>query len=766
MIDNVTRNGLIARVLMLKGEKGAKGDRGDINIDGTTFSLPVLVANGGTGAITAEGARNNLGLGDVIGQLAGTADSGLMQSLYKSIEDESRKRMDAIEDESKKRMDADRVLESSIGNIVASAGTDGSSSSEVADIRTAYDGCVYTSAGNSVRGQAGNLADMIGGVAKRKSYIDVGSLSSGLVYGKVGDKINTPSGTAVNHLKFAVTPGARYEVTRPLPKSATYYYMFIYVDSSDVIVGSETIGSSEAKNYTHVTVAPQNASYMYANTSASSTANVTVAVINGYDNLKYQLDTANGTADAKIGAVPVVGDETQLAIDNGGIGGSIGHALEFGTQTYWRHASANVNAGEMYRVVYRQNANANIAGYVYFADSSNRIIGIYGKPEKVLEAIKTIDVTVPYGASKMYIQSFFRDTVVASATHITGYNSLQNQIDSIENRLSGDHLPDYYAGDWLSNHISAIKNQTKVINGVSFAFITDMHFADNSKNSKYMLKEILDSTSVPFVICGGDFPIAYGDETMVREAGSKLLDYQAYIGNDRFFSIRGNHDFTSKTSASAATGLTLPIADTYDYICRAEEWHVGGMLPDHMCFWLDNAAQKTRIICLNSCDGQSDNSTQPWGVYYSITQEQVDWLVNEALDISGYRVIFVSHVPADPKLSSYSDTQDVLHGIMKALKKKTTYSASGSINVSVDYSKTDLDVICHIVGHSHKDESNSDEGLISISTTCDAHYQDDNIERKAGTVSEQAFDVFTIDFDSKKISAHRVGAGNDRNWTY
>lgn len=609
--------------------------------------------------------------------------------------------------------------------------------------------------------------DMIGSVAERKSYIDVGTLSYGIVEGNVGSTATIGTQSTWKYAKVAVTPGARYEVSHFLLANTSVKATLVYVDSSDVILKAEAPGVSTAGDYMHVTIAPANAAYMYVMNGYGHDSDIIITLVNGYDSLKYQFDTANDIADSKFGDVPITGDEVQLGtISNGSLSGNIGSVIAFGNQGYWRRAAVNVNAGERYRVAFKQSGNSTVSGYIWFVNSSNIIIDIEGKPADTSAAIKNVDVTVPYDASKMYIMSYFLGALYMSVIHITGYNSLQNQIDSIKKRLHDDNLPYYYTSDWIDNHISAIRKQAKVMNGVSFAFITDLHLAHNSQNSKYLLKEILDSTSVPFVICGGDYPVAYGDETMVREAGSKLLDYQSYIGKDRFFSIRGNHDFTAKTSADADTGLTLPVADAYDYICRAEEWHVGGMLPNHMCFWLDNAAQKTRIICLNSCDGQSEDSAQPWGVYCIISQEQVDWLVNEALDISGYHVIFVSHVPADPKLSSYLNTQDVLHGIMKALKKKTTYSASGSINVSVDYSNTDLDVICHISGHNHKDESNSDEGLISITAACDAHYGDDSIARTVGTVSEQAFDVFTIDFDRKKISAHRVGAGSDRNWVY
>ena len=125
----------------------------------------------------------------------------------------------------------------------------------------------------------------------------------------------------------------------------------------------------------------------------------------------------------------------------------------------------------------------------------------------------------------------------------------------------------------------------------------------------------------------------------------------------------------------------------------------------------------------------------------------------------GWYYIFISHIPADPAIESYHSSQNKLHNIMLALKNKTTYE-------NVDFSTSNNVAVCHIIGHNHKNQSNVDNNFLSISTTCDACYSDDGDGAKKGTLTEQAFDVFTIDYDNGTVQTHRVGRGSDRSWNY
>lgn len=330
-------------------------------------------------------------------------------------------------------------------------------------------------------------------------------------------------------------------------------------------------------------------------------------------------------------------------------------------------------------------------------------------------------------------------------------------------------LPDYYyINDYWPGVINDIRTRTQILNGVAFAFVTDLHFTANAGNSKTMLRDILNKTTVPFVVCGGDFPAAYGSESDLYDSGNALVEYRNAVGDDRFYTIRGNHDFTIKTNSSMTTGdpgtgATLPVGAAYNYICREQEGFLYCSAPDHMAWYLEIPSQKVRIIGLNSCDGQSDDTTRSWAVYAQITTSQLEWLVNDALSEDGYSYVFISHIPADPSMRGYNSSQLALHQIIAALANKTTVTAGG---VTADFTDSTSIVVCHIVGHSHIDESNVADGVLSIATTCDAYYTDDGHGAARGTITEQAFDVFCIDFDERTIYAVRAGRGSNRSWTY
>lgn len=423
---------------------------------------------------------------------------------------------------------------------------------------------------------------------------------------------------------------------------------------------------------------------------------------------------------------------------------------DYGTQTYWYRKEVPPVYGTV--VTLRVAGNVGIRAYIYYLNDSNMILKDEIKGSATLYKVARYPITPPIGCTKVLIMS-------SSNSYLT--------IEIISPNSTINNIPSYYPVNFLETSLSTLKQQTNFLHGICFAFITDLHFRDNSKNSKYLLKNILDNSIVPFVICGGDFTSAYGTQTDVETAENSLVDYRNYVGSDRFFTIRGNHDFTIKTSNSESTGYTAPYLDTYNFIARQQEKWTQHMQIDNMCYFLENESQKTRIICLNSCDGQSTDTTTAWGVYYSISQNQVDWLLNDALSKDGYNYIFISHIPADNSIEGYSSSQDVFHAIAIALKNHTNLNyTNGTINAIKDFTTSTSKMVCHVSGHVHKDLMHVDNNLLTITTTSDAHYTNDGEGAIAGTISEQAFDIFCFNYDTNTYYIVRVGRGIDRSGNY
>ena len=331
-------------------------------------------------------------------------------------------------------------------------------------------------------------------------------------------------------------------------------------------------------------------------------------------------------------------------------------------------------------------------------------------------------------------------------------------------------------GQLTSTEVTQLKAKEKQINdinskithGISFIFMTDPHFPDNDLLSKPAMKHVLDHTSIPFVICGGDFPGAFGTKDQVLDAANETLDYQNYIGKNRFFAVQGNHDFTTRKSATENIGWTAANALVYDTLIRPNEVYQPSIQAGKEYYYLDVLPQKTRIFMLNSMDGNpATENTDAWGTQYTISQEQADWLIAKAKEKTGWKFIFICHVPCDSNLDSYHPNEEYFHKVASAINNKQKLDFHvGSINESADFTDTTNQVVTILSGHNHVDQSSSKDGVLSITTTSDARYGDGGWARQPQSYTSPAFDVISIDYDKGTINTTRIGGGQDRAFGY
>ena len=618
------------------------------------------------------------------------------------------------------------------------------------------------------------INEMVGEVKRNKTALDV-TINSGKVFdGVIGSTITIKTSQYWDYACIDVKPKSTIRVSTARNANTGIDGYVFFTDDNGVIISKEIPATNTQDYITVELTVPDNATKMYVRISGTYASKGIKAVLLETIDLQTQINSQQSRIDSQQEEVTTLnlrmGDpikkETALeVITNSGkvFDGVIGSTITIKTSQYWDYACIDVKPKSTIRVSTARNANTGIDGYVFFTDDNGVIISKEIPATNTQDYI-TVELTVPDNATKMYVRiSGTYASKGIKAVLLTDYPvyekiaDLENNIDEIENKIA-DPLPSYYTTEWLNNHYSAIREQAQVLHGISFAFVTDLHFPSNALNSKYLLKNILDNTTVPFVLCGGDFPGAYGTQENLLATMKQLIDYQNTIGKDRFFSTRGNHDFSIRTSSTENTGYTAPVAKTYNAIMRNSEFAISSIQAGKFYYYIDIPAQKTRIFMLCSCDTQSSETT-PWGINYNVSQKQIDWLLEKMQEKDGWYYIFVSHIPADPAIGSYSSSQDELHNIMLALKNKTAYG-------NVDFSNSNNIAVCHITGHNHRNQSNVDNNFLSISTTCDAYYSDDGDGAKKGTLTEHAIDVFTIDYDSGIIQTHRVGRGSDRSWNY
>lgn len=384
------------------------------------------------------------------------------------------------------------------------------------------------------------------------------------------------------------------------------------------------------------------------------------------------------------------------------------------------------------------------------------------------DALYFVSITAEQ-ASQIINYTLYGGSDVTAATNVSvsifkyqAGSVVEQQVnDAIKNYVD---LPSYYYdNDWLDSKISEINTASAFTNGVVLPFITDLHFQANAKNSKYLLREVIEKTAASIVLFGGDYAPAYGTQSVLQGTLDDQMDYFGYLGHDICFSVLGNHDYRITASSTDSTQTKFTWGKTYNTVFRPNErWQINARTSGGF-YCIDNDVQKTRIIMLNSCTPPTSSYDAQMDGYCRVGAEQTQWFVDVLKEKANYKIIVVSHIPSDPDMPSYSNEMDDIQTLLEAFVAKTSGSTQHG---AYDFTNTTNELVCHICGHSHSDDSHVSNGVLSISTTCDAHYRDDGHGAVVGTVTEQAFDVYCINYDTKAISAVRVGRGNSRSWTY
>ena len=331
-------------------------------------------------------------------------------------------------------------------------------------------------------------------------------------------------------------------------------------------------------------------------------------------------------------------------------------------------------------------------------------------------------------------------------------------------------IPKYYTSSYLNGKTNEIIENSVIDSGTSFAFITDMHLKANSGSSRSLMKYFADRTSIPFIISGGDIPTAYSqtsgnEKTETFAAIQEWLAWVDFWGAYRVYQMRGNHDYVLPSRTDNTKYYNMSNGGVHQQMMSKFIDKVDCPEKDMCYYHFDNETQKIRFIVL---DGHTHNDNYPDIVVSWIFPPQINWLIDLLNNSDGYGVVLLSHEATDPAMPSYSENLAIVQTIAEAYKNRGTVDEEvGGESIHADFSNATGDLICILSGHSHKDASHVSNGLLSITTTCDALYNDDpNVVRTAGTVTESAFDIFSIDTENKTIKTVRIGGGSNREWSY
>lgn len=96
-------------------------------------------------------------------------------------------------------------------------------------------------------------------------------------------------------------------------------------------------------------------------------------------------------------------------------------------------------------------------------------------------------------------------------------------------------------------------------------------------------------------------------------------------------------------------------------------------------------------------------------------------------------------------------------------------SGYDAVSVNCDFMSAKGELVGYFAGHNHVDSLNTASGFNIVTTRCDAKEENTDAlkaERVEGTITEQSFDVFTVNKKTRTIHATKIGAGDDRTIEY
>lgn len=352
---------------------------------------------------------------------------------------------------------------------------------------------------------------------------------------------------------------------------------------------------------------------------------------------------------------------------------------------------------------------------------------------------------------------------------------LKERVREVEN----DGVPSYYT-EHLAGKLATINGYSGVTDESvpfventtvdQFVFITDYHgnaYAQTG-HSKAMMTYLVKNSAIDKVINGGDSCNGGTSPRKLTNAQYKhmLAKYISDTVPDApcdFFYVIGNHDRGKDYDGQGGEFDNLISTEElkeFAYLCYSAEKQVVDPKSGNTAYYFDVPDKKIRYIISNHA---MRDYTYPEGY-----GDAWKFIMQSMLSVpDDYVIVFISHrilnnindVFENTAAKAWADTFDAYNR-----RGVATYSS-----VSIDCANAKGKVVIWIAGHTHKDLVRySDGGIPCVMTTTDncGGEAASGLTRTPGTVTEQAFDVVTIDTENKTIHMTRIGAGSDREYTW
>ncbi|MFT8392404.1 MAG: metallophosphoesterase [Liquorilactobacillus ghanensis] len=382
------------------------------------------------------------------------------------------------------------------------------------------------------------------------------------------------------------------------------------------------------------------------------------------------------------------------------------------------------------------------------------------------------------------------DLETLANTLASNYADVKADYNSKSSDIQGA-FPAYYDDD-----MDAVTQLSTGTNAVNIACITDNHWqmavqGQHSLRHYSYIARASRLAKLDAIVANGDNVNGYynRDEVFTENRQALQTIFNLASVDTPVLINRGNHDSGRGQDSAGGTGLDANNSLTdaeMKQLYRTADCAYGEVRDGDSLYWFkDLDDKKVRIIGLDSFDlpetldsnGNYKYDTLNTSAY---RQDQLNWLANTALK-TNYQVVIFTHCPL-PNTFQYilngnaGTTQynsDVLIKILQAFCSGTSYSIDDesrefSVTLSADFSSQGQGTLIGMIsGHVHRDgEEIIYGGLHLWEQTCSLCNAGDPYSRADDTVTEDAWDIISIDTNAKTIHCHRFGAGKDRAFKY
>ena len=434
-------------------------------------------------------------------------------------------------------------------------------------------------------------------------------------------------------------------------------------------------------------------------------------------------------------------------------------------------------------------------GVVSIAKSDNRIAAIF-KPEKKSSLMfKTLDgykgyilecknnagqytLSNKYQSGHAFNEWFAKDkvyyNVYPNREYLICYGNKDDKpisskdymdilrIYTVDNTV---HIPEYYK-EHIREKVKDVNAKQAKADTFSFAFITDIHLQHNTKHSPALLKELQNKCAIKTILGGGDFVTAWladadGKDGLIDD----FYEIRELYAQTPLAKTPGNHEW----AYGGSNQYNISPYEMYNYFMQdceqGYDLHYG---EDKTYYYIDDTVNKMRYITVNIADyantTQPGNDNKVWKFVVSATQ--ISWLKNilNSIPDNEWTCVILSHI-VPLKLSEFSGFTGAGTDIENC--KELQALATAYKNKTGDFANAKGSLVCWLGGHMHNDDITQIGGINYITSNADCLKQETGAPaREIDSVTEQSFDVFTVDKRNKSVLITKIGAGSNRKFNY